>query len=155
VRMRAAQGLLAARDKAALPSFVNLLTSAPPPLVPGIEETLRRVAGDQGPLDIVAGSSTDSREKAAKAWAKWFDDNQAKIDLSEINDRQGYLGLITICEYDNQIGNIQGQVWETAKGGAKRWSFGGVNGAMDARTLPNGNVLVAENSGNRVTERNN
>jgi len=61
--------------------------------------------------------------------------------------------LITICEYDNQFGNINGQVWETNRSNQKRFSFTGVTGAMDAHTLPNGRVLVAENNNLRVTER--
>ncbi len=153
VRLRAAQGLLAARNMKALPSFVSLLQNAPAPYIPDIEATLRRIAGDQGPMEFISASSADSREKAAKAWGKWIQDNQAKIDLTDLNDRESYLGLVTICEYDNQVGNIQGQVWETPRGGAKRWTFGNVLGSMDAHTLPNGRVLVAENSANRITER--
>jgi hypothetical protein len=38
-------------------------------------------------------------------------------------------------------------------GGTTRFSFSGLQGAMDAQTLPNGRVLVAENQQNRVTER--
>ena len=102
---------------------------------------------------VNASSSTASREKASKAWSKWLVDNTGKIDLTNLDDRQSFLGLVTICEYDNQVGQINGQVWETPRGGQKRWSFGGVQGAMDAHTLPNGRVLVAENNQNRVTER--
>lgn len=153
VRLRAAQGLVAARDKNALSSFVKLLQSAPAPYLPRVEEILYRVAEDKGPNETIVATSSDSRDKAAKAWAKWLEDNQDRIDLTRLNDRESYLGLITIAEYDNQIGNIQGQVWEGTRGGQKRWNFSGVMGAMDAQTLPNGRVLVAENNANRVTER--
>lgn len=157
VRFRAAQGMLAARSRVALPSLVNLLEKVPTSYVPKVEEALQRVAGDQGPLDLIAGNSPDSAKKAVKAWNQWLADNKDKIDLTSINDRESYLGLVTICEYDNQVGNIQGQVWEGTKGGVggstKRWNFQGVMGAMDAHTLPNGRVLVAENNANRVSER--
>jgi HEAT repeat protein len=152
VRLRAAQGMLAARNKAALPSFVNLLQTLPAPYLPRVEEVLHRVAQDKGPTEVIAAGSPDL-QKAAKAWTKWLEDNQAKIDLTDLNDRESYLGLITVCEYDNQVGNIQGQVWEGPRGGQKRWNFTGVLGAMDAHSLPNGRVLVAENNANRVTER--
>lgn len=155
VRLRAAQGMLAARDKAALPTFVKLLTALPDAYVPRVEEVLHRVAEDKAPTIDAA----DSREKAAKVWTKWLDDNKARIDLTSIHDRESYLGLVTICEYDNQFGNINGQVFETARGGPKRWTISGANnalvGAMDAHSLPNGRVLIAENSANRVTERDN
>jgi Xaa-Pro aminopeptidase len=41
---------------------------------------------------------------------------------------------VTVAEYDNQFGNIQGQVFETNRGGAKRFTIAGGNilGAMDA-----------------------
>jgi HEAT repeat protein len=156
VRLRAAQGLLAARNKAALPSFVKLVETVPAPYLPRVEEVLNRLAEDKGPVEPIQALS---RDKAAKAWGKWLDDNKDKIDLGNLGDRESYLGLVTICEYDNQIGNINGQVWESARGGPKRWGFGGVQGntqltgPMDAHTLPNGRILIAENSANRVTER--
>ena len=154
-RLRAAQGLLAARNMGALPSFVGLLKDIPAPYLPRVEEILYRLADDKGPNESIHASAPESRLKAAKVWGKWLDDNRSKIDLTNLNDRDVYLGLITICEYDNQVGNIQGQISEAGRSGPKRWSFGGVMGAMDAHTLPNGRVLVAENSGNRVTERDN
>jgi HEAT repeat protein len=153
VRLRAAQGMLAAHNKAALPSFVNLVQNAPATYLPRIEETLYRLAENKGPTDVISGAPPEARAKAAKAWAKWLDDNKNAIDLTNLNDRESYLGLVTIAEYDNQVGQINGQVWEGPRGGQKRWTFGGVIGAMDAHTLPNGRVLVAENSANRITER--
>jgi len=155
VRLRAAQGLIAARDKIALPSLVNLLTTVPGPLLTRVEEVLHRVAEDKGPSEPIVAASSESREKAAKAWGNWLDANQAKIDLTNLNDRESYLGLITVAEYDNQVGQIQGQVWEGSLGSTtKRWNFSnGVMGAMDAQTLPNGRILVAENNANRITER--
>ena len=155
VRLRAAQGMLAARNKIALPSFVSLVNSLPAPYLPRVEEVLYRVAQDKGPNDSIVAASGDARQKAVKAWGKWLDENKEKIDLTSLNDRESYLGLVTVCEYDNQVGNIQGQVWEGSRGGPKRWSFTGVQGAMDAHSLPNGRILVAENNLNRVTERDN
>ncbi|MBI2809015.1 MAG: HEAT repeat domain-containing protein [Planctomycetes bacterium] len=153
VRLRAAQGMLAARDKSALPSFVKLINTLPAPYLPKVEEALYRLADDKGPTETIHAGSPGSRQKVAKAWDKWLNDNAAKIDLAAIDDRESYLGLITVAEYDSRIGNIQGQVWEGTRGGPKRFSFAGVMGAMDAHTLPNGRVLVAENNANRVTER--
>jgi HEAT repeat protein len=153
VRLRAAQGMLAARNKAALPGFVKLLQSLPAPYLPKVEEVLYRLAQDKGPTEAIQAASGDSRQKAVQAWEKWLDDNKTKIDLTSIGDRETYLGLITVCEYDNGANQIQGQVWEGTRGGPKRFTFNGVLGAMDAHTLPNGRILVAENSANRVTER--
>jgi HEAT repeat protein len=152
-RLRAAQGILATRNKDALAPLVQLIKNVPDPYLPRVEEVLFRLAEEKGPNETIVATSLPSREKAMKAWEKWLGDNQARIDLTGLNDHESYLGLVTIAEYDNQVGNIQGQIWETSRGGAKRLSFGGVMGAMDAQTLPNGRVLVAENNANRITER--
>ena len=153
VRFRASQGLLASRNKAALPTFVKLIEQIPAPYLPRIEEVLFRIAEESSPNESIVATSAESRQKAAKAWAKWLDANQAKIDLTSLNDRESYLGLVTVCEYTNQFGNVMGQVWEGPRNGQKRWTITGVQGAMDAQSLPNGRVLIAENSANRVTER--
>src|SRR5205085_11582998 len=120
--------------------FVSLVQTVPGPYLPRVEEVLFRVAEDKGPSDTIVATSGESRQKAVKAWTKWLEDNQAKIDLSGLNDRESYLGLITVCEYDNQVNQINGQVWEGSRGGPKRWTFSGVQGAMDAHSLPNGRI---------------
>lgn len=154
VRMRATQGMIAARDNVALGTLPNLLINVPDTYLPLVEDTLSKLAGDKSPAEPVIADSRESRQKAAKAWTAWINANQGKVDLAGLSSRESYMGLVTVCEYDSRIGNIQGQVWEGPRtGDTKRWSFTGVVGAMDARTLSNGRVLVAENSGNKVTER--
>jgi HEAT repeat protein len=152
VRLRAAQGLLAARDKASLPALASLLETVPAAHLPRIEEALYRIAEDKGPTTLIA-ASTDARQQAAKTWGKWITDHQASIDLANVQERDAYLGLITVCEYDTFNNVANGQTWETSRGGTKRWNVNGLLGAMDAHALPNGRILVAENNANRVSER--
>ena len=153
VRYRAALGLIAAKDVSAVPRLIAQIPDAPPAGLWSIEDTLTRLAGDQAPLDALGLGGPDSRQKGLKAWDKWWQANGSKVDLARLQDGGGFLGLYTICEYDSAIGQINGQVLETGRGGNLRWKFGGVVGAMDAQALPNGRILVAENSANRVTER--
>ncbi|MBM3994528.1 MAG: hypothetical protein FJ303_10310 [Planctomycetes bacterium] len=153
VRLRAAQGMLAARDMRSVPAFIKLVETVPPTYVSHVQDTLNRLGEQKGPTDTIIATSSDSRQQVAKAWTKWLADNKDKIDLTDLGDRESFLGLVTICEYDGQFGNIQGQVSEHSRGGPKRWNFTGVMGAMDAHSLPNGRVLVAENNANKVTER--
>src|SRR5207244_4386418 len=54
---------------------------------------------------------------------------------------------------DSAVGRPGGQVWESGKDGKPRWKITGVLGAMDAQVLPNGRVLIAENSAQQITER--
>jgi hypothetical protein len=152
VRLRAAQGMLAARDKAGLPVLASVVETVPAAHLPRIEETLYRIAEDKGPNALIA-ASTDARQQAAKTWGKWIAEHQASIDLANVQERDAYLGLITVCEYDTFNNIANGQTWETSRGGTKRWNVNGLLGAMDAHALPNGRVLVAENNGNRVSER--
>lgn len=153
VRLRAAQGLLAAREKAAVPKLISLLNDIPASSLWRVEELLHRLAGDAAPQEAVAINTGAARQKAALAWQKWWASAQAKTDLGRLGEAGSYLGLVTVCEYDSPFGQPGGQVWESSRDGKPRWKIAGVLGAMDAHTLPSGRVLIAENSANRVTER--
>jgi HEAT repeat protein len=149
VRFRAAQGLLFARDKQAVPVLIALLVDRNTTLVWQVEELLRGIAGDQ---DVVATADLGSRDKTLKAWQDWWRSHAAHIDLARVGQEQ-HLGLITIAEYDSPAGQVNGRVFECARDGKERWQITGVAGAMDAQVLANGHVLVAENAGRRISER--
>ena len=151
VRLRAAQGLLAARDASAVPKLIALLGELPPAGAWRIEEVLNRLAGDQVPTEA-AGAN---RQKATLAWQKWWQERQGTIDLARVTEGDAFLGLVTICEYDSVVpGRFTGQVWEAPRNGPPRFKVtNNLVGPMDAQVLANGRILVAENGANRVTER--
>lgn len=153
VRLRAAQGLIAAKDVAAVPRLIALLGEMPGQYVWQVEDELQRLAGDRAPNAAVGDGSPTLRAKAVRAWDHWWMTQASTFDLTRVGTPEAFLGLTTICEYDTAAGMPGGQVWETSRGAAPRWKISGFLGAMDAHRLPNGNVLVAENSANRVTER--
>lgn len=154
VQLRAAQGLLAARDKAAVPKLIALLGESPLAGAWRIEEVLNRLAGDQGPPGAVAGPAPLDRRKSVEAWQTWWRDRQGTIDLARAAEGETFLGLVTICEYDNVVpGKFVGQAWEGPRYGPVRLKVGDLIGPMDAQVLSNGRILVAENGANRVTER--
>jgi HEAT repeat protein len=154
VRLRAAQGLAMGRDRIAVPVLIAQLTEAPLPVLWQIEEFLRRLGGDAAPPVDIAGGSADARRKAAAAWAGWWRERGSALDLAGVNLEDHRQGLTMICEYDSIIaGRPGGQVWECGRDGKARWQITGLLGPMDAQVLPNGRVLVAENAGQRVTER--
>jgi HEAT repeat protein len=153
VRLRAAQGLLAAHDGAAVPHLIALLRELPPRSLWRVEELLYRLAGENIPAESVASAAPEAREKAVEAWQKWWQTEGPRVDLARLSEHEPYLGLITVAEYDSAVGQPGGRVWEGGREGQPRWSVRGLMGAMDAHVLPNGRILVAENSGNRVTER--
>jgi HEAT repeat protein len=152
VRLRAAQGLLAARDRSAVPVLISLLNDPQAPWTWQIEEALQRLAADKAPpLPPVA--DVKAREKMIAAWSAWWEAQGPRVPLERLTQGEINLGLFTIVEYDNFVGGGQGQVWECGRDGKARWKITGLMGPMDAQVLPGGRVLIAENSGQRVTER--
>jgi len=149
VRFRAAQGLIFARDKEAVPVLIALLADDNTTLVWQVEEILRGIVGDR---EVVSGVEPGSRGKVLRAWQDWWRSHAAEIDLARLGQEQ-YLGLISVSEYDSPAGQVGGRVSEFARDGKERWQITGVVGAMDAQVLPNGRVLIAENAGRRVSER--
>jgi HEAT repeat protein len=147
VRLRAAQGLLAARDVAAVPQLIALLDELPLAARWRAEDLLCRLAGTDAPAESAG------RHKPSAGWDEWWQARGPGVDLGRLAEHSPYLGLVAIAEYDSALGQPGGRIWEGGREGKTRWQFKGALGAMDAHVLPNGRVLVAENSGLRVTER--
>lgn len=81
VRLRAAQGLIAARQKLAVPTLIALLAEAPLPLAIQAEYLLRRVAGDNTDIPRL-GETDDLRRKCAVSWEAWWRANENKLELN-------------------------------------------------------------------------
>lgn len=153
VQFRAAQGLLAAQDREAVLALIDLIQTAPDAWVWQVDEQLGRVAAGNTPTVPPSENLADYRKKAHAAWSGWWKTNAAKVDLAGLGRTDALLGLFTIVEYDSFMGNRQGKVWECGRDGKPRWKVANLFGAMDGRLLPSGNVLVVENSVQKVTER--
>ncbi|HEV3116513.1 MAG TPA: HEAT repeat domain-containing protein, partial [Gemmataceae bacterium] len=147
VRFWAAQGLLASRDRSAVPTLIGLLAEAPTGLAWKAEELLCRVAGDLAPVTSSGDGSAEARAKYRDAWADWWRDQGQRVDLSHVEDAQQHLGLTLVAEMDSN------KVWEFGSDGRQRWKIDHLQGPMDAQILPGGRVLVAEYQGRCVTER--
>ena len=80
VRFRAAQGLLAARERLAIPTFIALLSDAPPEVASRAEELLSCVAGART-LRMPISDNAQQNRAVRSAWEQWWTQN-AKIDLS-------------------------------------------------------------------------
>jgi HEAT repeat protein len=154
VKLRAAQGLLAARSKDPLPILVELLTKAPMALALRAQDTLGRIAGESAPTVMLGKDLLVERQAVAREWGKWLDKNGPALDLSRINTGEGYLGLRVIAEFDWNGRANGGKVWVCGRDGKERFKIENLLGPMDAQLLPNGNVLVAENNGRMVREFN-
>jgi hypothetical protein len=80
VRFRAAQGLLAGRDKAALPVLVDLLKLGPAELAETADGMLQEVAGATAPK-IEWKNNKEYREKSHAAWLAWWQQHKDKVEI--------------------------------------------------------------------------
>jgi HEAT repeat protein len=82
IRLRAAQGLLAGREKAALPPLLTLLGDAPPDLARQAEDLLQRAAGTTPPA-VPWGADKDQRARCRAAWEAWWKEKESQLDLAK------------------------------------------------------------------------
>lgn len=151
VRFRAAQGLLAGKEREAIPVLVALLGEGPLALARQAEDLLCRLAGDQAPAVALDAGADAQRDRCREAWAGWWRDHGARVDLRHLDLEQRLLGLTLIVAYDGFSGG--GRVWEIGPTGQTRWEISNLQGPIDAHVLPGNRLLVAEHGARRVTER--
>jgi HEAT repeat protein len=153
VRLSVALGVLtAAHDKDAAPVLIDLLTSLPPDRVWEAEEMLTLLAGEKAPSASVTGDA-EAREKARQAWTTWWLDNRDSVDLAKLNPgEQHELGYLLVVE--NQTpGQPSGRVLELDGAGRVRWQLDKLFGPQDAQVVAGNRVLIIDNNGQRVSER--
>ena len=124
VRLRAAQGLVAAGDRDSVGALIEMLPTIAGTLSTSVEETLQTLAGDHVPTIATTDDSAAGRVKLRDAWKGWWTKNRDKVDMSLLRRGLAYQGLITICEYDGGIpGRGTGRVWQRGRDGRiSRWA---------------------------------
>jgi HEAT repeat protein len=154
VRYRAALALAAAREKEAVPELIGMLDKLSSADAGQVEELLYRIADEKTapaspPSPRVLGENTRSDLAARrKVWKEWWDANGARVDADRLENAARTLGYTLVVLLD------QGRVLELDSANHPRLQIDRLDFPLDAQLLPNGNVLVAEHNGNRVTERN-
>jgi len=151
VRLRAAQGLLAGKDKEAIPTLIDLLAQGPRRIAWQAEDLLTTVAAEAAPPVSVGETATDVA-RARDAWIHWWDSKGSRLDLARLSEQYRTLGFTLIVAIDGYKDGT-GQVWEISRAGHPLWVIRGVNRPMDARLLPGNRVLIAEYGGRRITIR--
>jgi HEAT repeat protein len=145
VRLRVALALATARDRDAVPVLIDLMGELPFEKGLQAETFLREVAGEQGP-SVYLGADADSRKKAKEAWAVWWKDHGATVDLARANTGTKMLGFTVIVNMNFN------RVLEIGMDGKQRWSMDNLGYPRDAQVLPGDRLLVAEQNFSRVAE---
>jgi HEAT repeat protein len=154
VRWRVATALANAKEKEAVSVLIDLL----PKLTLGqawqVEDMLYRLGEDRNPPAVSLGGDENSRTKCRDAWAAWWKEHGAKIDMARLSERPALLGNTLVVLLD------LGQILELGPNRQERWKIDNLNFPLDVQYLPaksfGGNedrVLVAEYHAHRVTER--
>jgi hypothetical protein len=102
VRMRAAQGLLAAGDFEAVPALIQILADNPVALAWQAEELLHWVAGEASPRECVGAATPDRVKECQAQWTKWWKENQGKLDFKALLREQRRPGLLIVCEQSSE-----------------------------------------------------
>jgi HEAT repeat protein len=159
VRLRAGLGLVAVRDKTAIPALIDTLAELPPELLWPVEEVLFRLAGEQTP-SVSLGTDEPSRKQARDVWRDWYEKNKGKLDLAALDKGEPFLNYtLVVMQGQRIVGGrfvgVSGHVAELDGNKKVRWKFDVDNTfPSDARVVGPDRVLVAEFNGQRVTERN-
>ena len=148
--------LLTSREKEFVAELIAMIPKLPRGRIWQLEEFLLQAAGKDKP-DARFGKSDESLTKAKDAWAGWWAQKGAGFDLAKFAFNPRITGHTDIIEYDyNGYGRYR--VVTLGPDQKVKASLGGtgvnqMNYPSDVKKLPNGNYLVAEQNGNRVTER--
>jgi HEAT repeat protein len=142
VRLRAAQGLLAAKEKASIPGLVALLEEPAVEVSWQAEELLHWVASDTAPDVCIGTASAPARQQCRQAWEEWWSKHSAKLDLARLDQDHRRPGLVFIC---NDVPDPrQDAVWLCGCDGKPRWQLGNLSAVRDMRLLPGNRVLLAQ-----------
>jgi HEAT repeat protein len=150
VRSRVALALVEVKDKRAIPTLIALLGDLPADQCWQIEEVLGQIASGKGPAGP-PGTDAAARQKHREAWALWWQQNGATLDLNKIDSSQGMMGhTLILAQFDGP--RRTNRVLEVDLAGKVLWQIEGLNFAVDAQYAGGDRVLIIERGG-RVTER--
>jgi hypothetical protein len=148
VRLRAAQGLLAGKDKSAVPALIDLLNCSVAEIAWQAEDLLLRVGGEVGNPPLLESTKPNARKDYRDRWVKWWSENGDKVDLARVEQDPPQRGWTVVTQMSTS------KVYEMDRQGKVRWTIDDLSGPIDAQLLPGERVLIAEHHGSRVTERN-
>jgi hypothetical protein len=148
VRFHIAMGFVAVKDKDGIPVLIALLGRVPRDRNMDIEDLLYHLAGDQVPAKVEEKGAEVSQVR--QAWSGWWRKHGSKLDLAKLDNARGLLGNTLIVKIG--LGR-DSSVLEIGRDGKTRWEITGLRGAKDAQVIGKNRVLIAEYTGQKITER--
>jgi HEAT repeat protein len=136
VRLRAAQGLLAGRDKAGLPVLIELLTQEAVEVRWQAEELLRWTAVDTAPRELAGSADPKVREACRDAWRKWWAAECERLDLA-VAEKEPRRPLLVLA-----FSRASGRVMILGCDGVERWAWTTREGLADAQYIPGGGTVT-------------
>ena len=149
VRLRSAQGLLAGRDRAALPALIDLLPGTPLLLAWQAEELLRYAAGETAPSATLGAGSDLARRSCRQAWRTWLWKHGLTLDFGMLARQPRRPGLHLVLELDRpDISHLH----LIGCDGRVRWSMRPPDEPGDCVLLPGDRVLLAGRRNSNILE---
>jgi hypothetical protein len=148
--------LMTTRQKEFVPDLIGLIPKLPRGRIWQLEEFLLQLAGKEKP-GAKFGKSAESLVKAKEAWEGWWKKKGDSLDLAKFDFKPRVTGYTDIIEYDYR-GYGQYRVVTLGPDLKEKARIGGAGANMlnypsDVKKLSSGNYLIAEQNGNRITER--
>jgi hypothetical protein len=148
--------LMTTREKEFVPELIAMIPNLPRGRIWQLEEFLLQLAGDGKP-DAKFGKTEAALTQAKTAWSDWWTKKGTTVDLVKFNFKPRITGYTDIIEYDYRgygvyrVLTLGPDLKEKAKVGGAGVNM--MNYPADVKKLANGNYLIAEQNGNRLTER--
>ena len=117
VRLRVALALTYARDRDAVPVLIDVIADSPRGQAWQAEELLFRLAGAKAPSGNF-GDDPASRKKFREAWAAWWKENGAAVDLATLEIAPAMLGFTLVVEFGQN--GFNGRIVEVDRSGKVR-----------------------------------
>jgi HEAT repeat protein len=141
VRLRAAQGLLAAKDKVGLPTLVALVDEPDVAVSWSAEELLHWVAEETAPEAVVGAATAEERQKCRAAWEAWHKVHGDKVDVGKRYAEVRRPGLCLVGAKHPKPDRDDGQVYLRGCDGKPRWKIA-APWAGDAFLLPGNRISL-------------
>jgi len=142
VRLRAAQGLLAAKDKDAIPALIDLLTCPAVMTAWQAEELLAWIAGGDAPATTVGTGEGNRPKKARAAWLAWWKKAEGQLEIGRALAGRPRPLLYLVLTRGRQDRKVTASL--RGSDGKVRWRLGGRAADSFVRVMAGDEVMVCE-----------